>query len=208
MADTLTRCFVFVTALCVVASACDRFARRNGLYLDTVVDWPESVIVRRRGVRADAPYRASQAVDRAVLPGGIPAAASVMLLPVALLSLAWSLCIVFALGDLPAAFAGHRALGRALASLGWCALRAAVGWSALSAVVTNRPRVFGVLGVLALALDVALATTDVPCSDIRADDIRVAKVGLVVHGLLTAGYAWSQWRRRGAVDAAVQRAMS
>jgi hypothetical protein len=37
----------------------------------------------------------------------------------------------------------------------------------------------------------------VPCSDIRADDVSVARAGLLVAAVLTLGFALAQWHRRG-----------
>lgn len=197
---------VIVAGLAVCAAAVDRAMRAGGIYLGLDAAWPARVFLRRAG-GADAPYRAAAPTARVTSPAGVPVAVSVMLAPTALLSLAWTLCAMLAVGDLPAAFAGHRALGFALASLGWCVARAAVGWTSMGAAASNHRGAFAVLGVAALALDVTMATVAVPCSDVRADDVRVAHVGLVVQGLLAAGFAWSQWRRRGGLDAEALRAM-
>jgi hypothetical protein len=137
-----------------------------------------------------------------VVPAGIPRAASLLLLPAALLAALWSICIVLAIGDLPAAFGGNRPFGPALSSLALCVARAAGGWSSVGAVLGRQGRAYAAAAALTLGLDATLACVAIPCSDTRANDVTTALTGLLVHAPLTLGFAWSLWRRRGVVAAA------
>ena len=199
---------VFLVSLMVVATvlgvglvAIDAAARRGGVYDLTALPWPALYRVHRAGpADADAPYRESRPTSHLlVVPEGIPRAASVMLLPAGLLSLAWTLCVVLALGDVPAALGGTRGLVPTLASLALCVVRAGAGWASLAAALGQRRGAFAAIVLVTLGLDATLALFPIPCSDNRASDVRVALAGLLIDVPLALGFAWSQWERRGLI---------
>lgn len=187
----------------------DLVARRAGAYDGTEAEWPELRRVRRAPVDADRPYRAAApAESRAVIAGGVPAAVSVPTLLAGLLAALWSLAFALGFGDLPSAFAGRRALLSVLASIAWCGLRAAGGWALVGAASFQQRRAFAVAAGVVAAMDAALACLPVPCSDVRADDVSVAKAGLAVTVGLALGFGLAVWRRRATLPTASLRQMS
>lgn len=177
----------------------DTAARRLGVYGDAQHDWPTGWRAERFApADPESPYRVVDRVAwRPVIAAGIPRAVSIPLLLVLGLSLAWSLCSVLALGDLADVVRGTRTLGRVLASLGLCIARASTGWVVLGAALTQRRARFAVAIAVALTLDAALYALPLPCSDVRADDVNVARWGLVADVSLALGFALSAWARRG-----------
>lgn len=196
----------------VVAGVCvglDWLARRGGAYDGTEAEWPAAVRVRRGAVDAERPYRAAAPEDaRPAVPGGVPASVSAPALLFGFLCFLWSIAVLLGFGDLFRALAGRRALAFTLASLGWCAARAAAGWAAVCCASFRQGRGFAAAAAVVAAMDVALATLPVPCSDVRADDVSIAKAGLAVTAALALGFGLALWRRRGTVPADAWRAMN
>jgi len=177
----------------------DWLARRGGVYGATEPDWLPSGRVRRApGVDGDRPYRAASPVDaEVVVPGGVPASVSIPALMAGALAALWTVALLLGFGDLPGALVGRRALGVTLASLGWCGLRMAVAWRLVCLLVPAQGRAFFRVTAVALMMDAALAWLPIPCSDVRADDVSVARAGLAVTVALALGFAGALWRRRG-----------
>lgn len=188
----------------------DWLARRGGVYGSTELDWPALVRVRRAPVvDAERPYRAASPEGaQGVVAAGIPAVVSIPMLAVMALATLWTFAFVMGFGDLSAAFAGRRGVGFTLTSLGWCGLRAAAGWALAGCALTRHGRAFPVAAALVFAMDAALAVFPVPCSDIRADDVSVARAGLLVAALLALGFTGAQWRRRGTLPVAELQGMN
>ncbi|MEZ4394814.1 MAG: hypothetical protein R3A48_27375 [Polyangiales bacterium] len=186
------------------ALAVDAFARLVGCY-ETSARWWPATWRRRRGARGEGtPYRHALGDDwEPRVRAGIPRSVSMFVAPCMLLSAFWSLAIVLALSDVPAALSGTRRLRTVLASLALCVASALVGWITLNATLERRDRAFAVAITLALALNSALAVFPLPCSDVRADDVRFALAGLITHAPLALAYAWHRWRRRGSVSFAL-----
>lgn len=177
--------------------------RRGGGYAVWDRWWPALARERRVGSTAtEAPFRSGAVVVRdGGVEAGVPVAVSLWLFPAALVALAWSLCVVAALGDVDDVFEGRRHAGNVFASLAFVVTRAVAGGASVLHAARRDLRGFAVSGGLALALDAALAVYPLPCSDRRMDDAFVAAVGLCVHAPFTLGFAWHAWRRRGLVPA-------
>jgi hypothetical protein len=191
-----------LTVLPVVAAffvGVDWLARRGGLYGATEAAWPTLTRLRRAAtVEGDRPYRAvSPEGAQGVIAAGVPAVVSAPMLAVMAQSALWTFAFAMGFGDLSAAFAGRRGLAFTLTSLVWCGLRAAAGWMLAGSALTRHGRGFAVAAAVVGAMDAALAVFPVPCSDIRADDVSVARAGLLVAAVLTLGFALAQWHRRG-----------
>ncbi len=183
----------------VALAAIDALLRHVGVYESVGDAWPAGWRPRRVArVDGDLPYRATGHVEwELAVARGIPRAVSFFLPPAVLLAAGWSLAILLALGDLPGALSGRRALGHALASLALCVARAACGWGTVAAVAERSARWFALACGGALALDALLFALPIPCSDVRGDDVRAALERLLAHAPLACGFAWSLWRRRG-----------
>ena len=209
MSDPIPPLAVLPVVACLFAGV-DWLARRGGVYGGAELDWPSLCRVRRAPVvDAERPYRAASPEGaHGVIGAGVPAVVSIPMLAVMALALLWTFAFVMGFGDLPAAFSGRRGLAFTLTSLGWCGLRAAAGWALAGCALTRQGERFTVAAALALAMDAALAVLPVPCSDIRADDVSVARAGLVVGALLAMGFAWAQWRRRGMLPVAELQGMN
>ena len=192
-----------------VFAGLDWLARRGNAYAGTEVDWPEAVRVRRGAVDGERPYRAAAPEDALpAVPAGVPASVSAPALLFGGLTFLWSLAVVLNFGDLFKALDGRRALGFTLTSLAWCAVRAAAGWAAVGFASFRAPRGFAVAAGVVAAMDATLALLPVPCSDVRADDVSMAKAGLAVTAALALGFAVALWRRRGTVARDAWRAMN
>lgn len=208
MADPIPPLAISIVVAGVFAGV-DWLARRGNAYAGTEVDWPEAVRVRRGAVDGERPYRAAAPEDvLPAVPAGVPASVSAPALLVGGLTFLWSIAVVLGVGDLLRALAGRRALAFTLASLAWCAVRAAAGWAAVCAASFRAPRGFAVAAAVVAAMDAALALLPVPCSDVRADDVSMARAGLAVTIALALGFAVALWRRRGTVPRGAWRAMN
>lgn len=187
-----------------VLLAADALARRLGFYATSSLSWP-AAWRQRRGARAEGtPYRHALGADWEPRVGaGIPRSVSVFVFPSVLLAAFWSLAIALALSDVPAALSGTRRLSTALASLAFCVVSALLGWTSLNATLERRDRAFATTVALALGLEAALAAFPLPCSDVRADDVRMAYAGMITHAPLALAYAWHRWRRRDTVSLAL-----
>jgi hypothetical protein len=194
------------TLLIVVAAliaAAEAGMRALDAYASTQETWLPGWRAVRVGRRERSPYRegTSRTWVLAAKPG-IPYATSIFLPPAFGILLLWGLATVLAVGDLVEVVRGARALPFVLASLSLCAIRAITVGAALLAAWDRRPRLFFLAAAIALAHDVALARYPLPCSDIRADDIRMALASGAAQAALTLGFAVSLLRRRGLVASA------
>lgn len=190
----------FVAAL--VALGLDAFARRTGMYQPTAETWP--ALWRGRAQtrdEADGPYRAVDHVAwELVRAAGVPRCVSATSLPVFALALLWSLATILALGDVISATHRGHTLSFALSSLALCVTRAALAWSCFGAALERWRRTMVLCSLVALALDVALALVALPCSDHRADDVRMAQHGAVAQGAALVAFLWATRRRAGVID--------
>ena len=178
----------------------DAALRRVGCYAATSSTWPAGwrEVPPRRSERS--PYReGAQSEWVLVVKAGIPRAISVFLPPVLGITLIWALASALALGDLADAARGTRPLALVLASLALCLVRVLGCGTTLLAALRGSRRLFFLACGLGLGLDAALARFALPCSDIRADDIRVALAGGAAQAALMLAFAFSVWRRRGLV---------
>lgn len=183
-----------------VLLAADALARRVGLYATTSRCWPAAWRPRRGAPIEGTPYRQARGAEWEPRVGaGIPRSVSVFVLPSGLLAAFWSLATALALSDIPAVLSGTRRLSAVLASLALCVASALLGWTSLDATLERHDRLFAPAIALALGLDAALVALPLPCSDVRADDVRMAYAGLITHAPLALAYAWHHWRRRGTV---------
>jgi hypothetical protein len=187
----------------VALAVLDAGARRLGGYASTAVGWPAGWRAVPVGRRKGLPYRedAGRAWVLVARPG-IPRAMSLFLPPAFGVVLLWCLATVLALGDFKDVAQGTRSLPFALASLSLCLIRAAAGGATLLGAWERRGALFFLAGGLALGLDTALACVELPCSDVRTDDVRMALAGGAVQAALILGFAVSLWRRRGLVASA------
>lgn len=208
MADPIPPLPIAAVAVGLVVLA-DRIARRSGTYEGTEREWPAAVRVTQGEVAVERPYRAAApAVARVVVPAGVPAVVSAPTLLAGIFSTLWTVALLLGLGDLWRALSGRRALAFALASLVWCGLRTAAGWATVCAASFAQPRRFVWAALAAGAMDAALAAFPLPCSDVRADDVSIARAGLVVTAVLAAGFGAARWSRRGTVPEDVFRTMN
>src|SRR5262249_3746262 len=148
--------------------------------------------------RKPSPYRERARGEWVLVVGaGLPRAISVFLPPMLAITLLWTLATVLALGDLLDVVRGTRTLAFVLASLSLCLIRALAAGATLLAACEGWRRLFFLASGLALGLDTALARFALPCSDIRADDVRIALAGGAAQAALALVFAFSVWRRRG-----------
>ncbi len=208
MADPIPPLAVSVVVVGLCAGV-DWLARRAGVYVGSEVAWPERVRVRTRAVAGDQPYRAALTHDaRRAIAEGVPAPVSTATIVTGAIGCLWTLALLLGLGDVWKGFDGRRSLSLALASLGWCLLRAAGGWAMVTFAWLARGRHLAVAALATAGMDCALWLWPVPCSDVRADDVAMARAGLATTGLLALGFAVAWGQRRGTVTAASLRAMN
>jgi hypothetical protein len=193
--------------LVLVALGVDALARRAGMYELTAERWPALWRGRARPRdEADGPYRGVDHVAwELVRAAGVPRGVSATLLPVFAMALLWSIASILAMGDL-VAFT-HRGHTRAfsLASFALCVTRAALAWASVGATLERWRRATVLWSLAALALDVTLALVALPCSDHRADDVRMAQSGAVAQGVALVAFLWATRRRAGITDVDPQR---
>lgn len=190
-----------VLILVGVVVGLDLLARFGDSYRDLDARWPAGWrAVPLPPAAGEGPYRAGERVRwERVVPKGIPRAVSLASVAAMGFALLWSFAVVLAIGDGLQALNGVRPAGKTLASLLLCVARAGVQWYLADAALARRPTSFAARLTAALALDLALATLPIPCSDKRSDDVVVAHVGLGVDLALALAFALSAWRRRGLV---------
>ena len=79
-------------------------------------------------------------------------------------------------------------------------MRASLAWSSIGATFERWRRATVLCSLAALALDVTLALVALPCSDHRADDVRMAQNGAFAQGVALAAFVWATRRRAGVTD--------
>jgi hypothetical protein len=183
--------------------ALDAGLRRAGCYEATAPAWP----ARWREVPPDrrrpSPYREGPPGGWVlIVPAGIPRAVSVLLAPVLGITLMWAIAMVLGLGDFADVVHGKRPLVLVLASIALAVVRTLSGGATLIAACDGNGRHLFLASALALGLDAALARFALPCSDVRADDVRVALAGGAAQAALALAFAFAAWRRRGLVASA------
>jgi hypothetical protein len=183
--------------------ALDSGLRWVGYYTSTGATWPAGWRRVPPDRRQPSPYReGSRGEWVLVVEAGVPRAVSVFLPLVFGITLLWTLATALALGDLADVVRGTRPLAFVLASLSLCAIRALTGGAALFAASEGWTSLFFLASGLGVGHDAALALFALPCSDIRADDIRMALASGAAQVVLMLGFALSMWRRRHLVASA------
>jgi hypothetical protein len=185
--------------LASLVTAVDAGARALGAYASIAAAWPAGWRAAPLPPAGDTtPYRTVDRVAwRQVVAAGVPRAVSIPLVAVVGVAIAWTFCAALSLTDLPDVFRGTRSLGRVLASFALCVLRAGAGWFVVCSAADRDDGHLARGAAAVLCLDGALVALPLPCSDVRADDVRVALGGLTAQLALAAGYAYSALRRRG-----------
>ncbi len=202
--DTHTASTLALQAIVVVLVlfGVDALARRAGMYQLTAATWP--ALWRGRAQtrdEADGPYRAvDHVVWELVRAAGVPRSVSATLLPVIAMALMWSNASILAMGDLISFTHGGHSRAFALASFALCVTRAALAWSFVGATLERWRRATVLCALAALALDVTLALVALPCSDHRADDVRMSQSGALAQGVALAAFLWATRRRAGVTD--------
>lgn len=181
---------------------CDALARWADAYSATVYAWRARWRLRRvQQSDADAPYRSATHGDwEEVSPSGIPRVVSCALLPVVGLTLAWTIAVFLSFGDLLGVIAGHRTFARTLAVIVFCVVRGGLGWAMLGAGYARNVRPMVLCGLAALTLDAALSQFAIPCSDVRADDVRMGHWGAAIDALALIAFASKALRPRGTTE--------
>jgi lysylphosphatidylglycerol synthetase-like protein (DUF2156 family) len=203
---TLSLSFMFLVAVIVGA---DLLARRIGIYQHADLSWPEAYRVRSAvPVNSDRPYRSANILEtREVIGAGLPVTVSMPGVAAIALAILWTFTVLLGLGDVLVAVSGRRALFSTLVSLLWCCARTGMGWTLLGAAFERQQRTFVISAALSLAMDTALMYVPIPCSDVRSDDISVARAGLYIVAALALGFGAALWRRRRTIPAAELRVM-
>jgi hypothetical protein len=185
-----------------IVVGCDAIARWSDAYASTADGWRARWRLRRvQTTDADAPYRRAQYGEwEKVIEAGIPRLASCALLTVVALTLLWTIAVFLSFGDLLGVMRGHRTLGRTLAVIVLCVVRGGLGWAVLGAGFHRNVRAMVSTSLGAIGLDAALSQVPIPCSDIRADDVRMGYWGAAIHTLALVAFAWSARPRGGTTD--------
>lgn len=188
--------------LVAVVVGCDAIARWSDVYASTADGWRARWRLRRvQTTDADAPYRRAEYGDwEKVVDAGVPRLASCALLTVLALTILWMIAVFLSFGDLMGVVRGHRALGRTLAVIVLCVLRGGLGWAVLGAGYHRNVRTMVWASLGAIALDATLSQVALPCSDIRADDVRMGYWGASIHTLALLAFSWSARARGGTTD--------
>ncbi len=154
-----------------------------------------------RRTDGEAPYRSAVHGDwEEAVSAGIPRAVSSALLPVVALTLLWTIAVFLSFGDLLGVIAGRRAFARTLAVIVFCAVRGGLGWAVLGAGYARNVRTMVLCSLAAFTLDATLSQVAIPCSDVRADDVRMGYWGASIHALALLSFAWKALLPRGTTD--------
>ncbi|MFO0648877.1 MAG: hypothetical protein U0326_21730 [Polyangiales bacterium] len=188
--------------LVALVLGCDALARWADVYAATLEGWRARW--RLRSVQrsdAEAPYRSAVHGDwEEVSPAGIPRLVSCALLPVVGLTLAWTIAVFLSFGDLLGVIAGHRTLARTLAVIVFCVIRGGLGWAVLGAGYARNVQPMVLCSMAALTLDGALSQFEIPCSDVRAEDVRMGYWGAAIDALALLAFALKTLRPRGTTE--------